>query len=247
MAADYAPFGGDKYGGFGGDVESGLYPGISSTDNMLRWGFVCKVYGVISCQLVLTSIIAAIIMFNRPIQTFFLTSVWLQVLLMVATFALLIPLHIYKTSHPTNVVLLGAWTAVMSTTVGMACSFYQPLIVLEAVALTAGIVVALTAYAFHATKRGAEFGWMGPMLFASLWALIIWSFVQIFFHPGPVARTVFSLLGALLFSAYVVFDTWLVIARVDLDDWVGASITIYLDIINLFLYILRILGSQSRD
>ena len=83
----------------------------------------------------------------------------------------------------------------------MACSFYQPLIVLEAVALTAGVVTGLTAYAFHATKRGAEFGWMGPMLFASLWALIIWSFIQLFFSPGPVARTIFALLGAILFSA----------------------------------------------
>ena len=38
-----------------------------------------QVYGVLSCQLGLTAIIAAVIMFNRPVQLFFLTSVWLQV------------------------------------------------------------------------------------------------------------------------------------------------------------------------
>jgi FtsH-binding integral membrane protein len=84
------------------------------------------------------------------------------------------------------------------------------------------------------------------MLFGCLLAMIVWSFIQLFFPPGPVGRTIFALLGAFLFSAYLVFDTQLLITRFDLDDYVWAAITIYLDIINLFLYILRLLG-ESRN
>ena len=47
----------------------------------------------------------------------------------------------------------------LSVTLGMACSFYQPAVVLEAVALTAAVVAALTAYAFYATRKGRDFRW----------------------------------------------------------------------------------------
>ena len=48
---------------------------------------------------------------------------------------------------------------------------------------------------------------MGPMLFGCLMALLVWSVFQIFLPPGPVQNTIFSLLGSILFSAYIVYDT----------------------------------------
>ena len=38
-------------------------------------------------------------------------------------------------------------------------------------------------------------------------ALLVWTVFQIFFPPGPVQNTIFSLLGSILFSAYIVYDT----------------------------------------
>ncbi len=48
---------------------------------------------------------------------------------------------------------------------------------------------------------------LGPMLFGCLMALLVWSIFQIFLPPGPVQNTIFSLLGSILFSAYIVYDT----------------------------------------
>jgi len=48
-------------------------------------------------------------------------------------------------------------TALLSVSVGTTCTFYQPLVVLEALALTAAIVVALTVYTFNAARKGANF------------------------------------------------------------------------------------------
>ncbi len=48
---------------------------------------------------------------------------------------------------------------------------------------------------------------LGPMLFGCLMALLVWSVFQIFLPPGPVQNTIFSLLGSILFSAYIVYDT----------------------------------------
>ena len=54
---------------------------------------------------------------------------------------------------------------------------------------------------------------MGPILFSSLWALIIWGFIQLFFRPGPVGQMIYALLGAFIFSGYIVYDTYLLLAR----------------------------------
>lgn len=138
-------------------------------------------------------------------------------------------------------------TSIFGVTIGLTLTFFQPLIVIQAVAITAAVVGGLTAYTFWATRKGVELTWMGPMLFSCLWAMLIWGFIQIFFHPGPVAQTIYSLLGALLFSGYIVFDTHLLIQRLDIDDYIWGAVSLYLDIINLFLYILRILQQSQNN
>ena len=52
---------------------------------------------------------------------------------------------------------LSLQTALLSVSVGTTCTFYEPMIVLEALALTAAIVVALTVYTFNAARKGANF------------------------------------------------------------------------------------------
>jgi len=55
----------------------------------------------------------------------------------------------------------------------------------------------------------------------------------------------YSLFGALLFSAFIIFDTWKIANILSPDDYIIACNELYLDIINLFLYILSILGIGS--
>lgn len=45
--------------------------------------------------------------------------------------------------------------------------------------LTAGVVVSLTAYAFWASKKGKEFGYLGPILSSALTILVLTSFLQV--------------------------------------------------------------------
>lgn len=220
---------------------------MTQTESQLRWGFCLKVFSIVGCQLALTAVMAALIMFNQPVQNLVLTNLPLQIIFMLAPFVMMIPLWIWKDRHPLNLALLAVFTLFLSVSVGAACSTYAPFIVLEAVALTASIVGALTAYSFYASKKGVDFSFLGPMLFAGLWAMIIWGFLQIFFTPGPIAHTVYALLGSFLFSGYIVYDIQLLIARLSLDDYIWASVNLYLDVINLFLYILQLLGRHQRN
>lgn len=52
-------------------------------------------------------------------------------------------------------------------------------IVLEALILTSGVVSALTGYTFWASKKGKDFSYLGPVLFAGLIVLILIGFIQV--------------------------------------------------------------------
>lgn len=62
-----------------------------------------------------------------------------------------------------------------------------------------------------------------------------------FFDFGLGGRMVFSLVGALIFVGYILYDTSLIIHHFGPDDYIIAAVTLYLDIINLFLYLLELL------
>lgn len=205
-----------------------------------------KVYGIVGLQLVLTAVVGYFVASSPALLSYVAGSLALQLLFFLGSFLLLFPLYLYQDRHPENMIFLGLWTALMSVSLGMACSLYAPLVVLEAVALTAGVVTFLVLYAHYAVRKGLDFSPYLPLLGGLLWTFVLWGFVQLFFHPGPAARTVYALLGALLFSAYLVVDAQMVATRFELDNYIWASVTIYLDIINLFLRILQLLGDRQN-
>ncbi|CAI5514641.1 unnamed protein product [Closterium sp. Naga37s-1] len=230
--------------GEGPDVEAGpssdlLYPGITLSENEMRWGFIRKVYGIIGAQLLLTAAVGSCFALIPSVRDFGLTNGYFMFFATILPFATLIPLVIYRSRHPLNLALLAIWTASMSMTVGLICSMYSGPIVVEALGLTASVVLGLTAYTYYAVKKGQEFSYLGPMLYVSLWLLLGWSFIQIFWGLG--SEFALALVGALIFALFIVYDTDLIIRRYSYDEYVMASLNIYLDIINLFIRMLEIL------
>merc|ERR1712116_63233 len=74
---------------------------------------------------------------------------------------------------------------------------------------------------------------------------------EVLIAVGMTAGVVFSIIGAIIFSLYIVFDTQMMMGgnhkySLDPEEYVFAALNLYLDIINLFLYILHIIGA-SRD
>ncbi|GKE67502.1 BI1-like protein, partial [Tanacetum coccineum] len=52
------------------DLELGgtLYPGISHGENILRWGFIRKVYGILAAQMVLTTLVSFATVLYAPVN-----------------------------------------------------------------------------------------------------------------------------------------------------------------------------------
>merc|ERR1719326_1064404 len=118
---------------------------------------------------------------------------------------------------------------------------------MTAAALTTGIFIGLSAYAFT-TK--SDFTGAGPYLFAALMGISLFGLVLIIFPAGAMMHKIYAGLGALLFSFYIVYDTQLIVGgnhkkhQFSVDDYVFAALNLYLDIINLFLYLLSLFGDR---
>jgi len=52
--------------------------------------------------------------------------------------------------------------------------------------------------------------------------------------------------GALLFSLFIIYDTQMIMTRLSPEEYIFATIQLYLDIINLFIEILKILEKVNR-
>merc|ERR1712228_625361 len=140
---------------------------------------------------------------------------------------------------PHNMYLLGAFTFVEAFLVGIVTTAYAEEnagIVLEAVFLTGSLFIGLTIFTFQSK---IDFSFLGAFLYMGLGALILWGFLAIFF--GVQTGYVYALLGCIVFSGYILFDTWLIMDRLSPHEYVLGAIMLYLDMINLFLYILQCL------
>ena len=90
------------------------------------------------------------------------------------------------------------------------------------------------------------FARLGGLLFGCLIGLIIAEIVAIFIFPG--LQNIFAWVGAILFTLYIGYDYWKAQQYPKtLDNAVDSALDIYLDIINLFLKILQILGSSKSN
>ncbi|GFZ14059.1 bax inhibitor-1 family protein [Actinidia rufa] len=156
--------------------------------------------------------------------------------------AVLCPLYVYQQKHPLNLIILGLFTLCLSLTVGVSCANTDGRIVLEALILTSAVVASLTGYTFWASKKGKDFSYLGPILFTSLFTLFLAGFIQMFFFPlGSTSVAIYGGISAVIFSGYIVYDTNNLIKRFTYDEHIWASVTLYLDILNLFLAILRVM------
>ncbi|KAG9257772.1 transmembrane BAX inhibitor motif-containing protein [Emericellopsis atlantica] len=210
----------------------------------IRNQFIRKVYTILSAQLIATAAVSGLTFWSDGYKT------WIQshpAVVYASLFGSLIFMGLTywkRKSYPTNLLFLSLFTLTEAYAISVIVSFYKSSIVLNAVFLTAGIFIFLTAFACQ-TKYDFT-SWM-PYLFGALWGLMLFGFMSIFFTYSSTAELVYGGIGALVFSAYILVDTQLVMRHHHVEEEIAAAISLYLDIINLFLMILRILNSQNNN
>ena len=226
------------------DLEAGMISQDleDKSEAILRMGFIRKVYGILSLQLLMTTLFVGFA-FEPIFNLFLYNNIGLFYVAMMMNIAILLSMVCVPSllrTVPTNYILLFVWTFCEGYMVATVAAFNPPEIVLTAAGLTALVSVALTVYAFT-TKT--DFTFLGGFLFVMTFIMLFWGILTLIF--GFFFYTVYCVLGVMLFSIYLIFDTQLILGKFGLqysiDDYILASINIYIDIIQLFLYILQLL------
>lgn len=112
--------------------------------------------------------------------------------------------------------------------------------VMTAALITTVVTMALTGYVY---KTGKDFSRMGGFLFAGLIVVVLASIAAIFV---PAMQAGVSAVAALLFSGFILYDTSRLV-RGEEDNYVMAACSMYLNVLNLFLSVLQLLGFSTKD
>jgi FtsH-binding integral membrane protein len=200
-----------------------------------RTAYIRNVYALLVLTLAITVVGAIIGMANNLAQRFFIPALIVEIIVFLVT------LGVRRVPY-LNVTMLCTYTFLSGFTLAAVLARYVALgytaCIWQAMAVTTAVFVVLSLYV-HITKK--DFTWMGGMLFTILIGLVVTGFVFLFF-PGSLRIFIWSVVGAVTFCGYILYDTSKIILKYDTSEVVSAVIDLYLDIINLFLDLLRILA-----
>lgn len=101
----------------------------------------------------------------------------------------------------------------------------------------------------YAARSKRDFSFLGGFLFAGTIGLILIGLVSLFIDFGSTTYLLISIVGILIFSGWVLYDVGQYRDGVHPEEVPLAALNLYLNFINLFLYILRFIASivASRD
>ena len=212
-----------------------------------------KVYLWMTLALVITAITAYGVATSPAAIQFILGNRIVFFGLIIAEFALVFAVGgmINRLSITTATLLFTLYSVVNGATLSIILLAYTHESVTQVFFITAGTFAAMSAVGYL-TKR--DLSSMGRILFMALIGLIIATVVNIFWkNSGFMA--ILNYLGVLIFVGLTAYDTQKIknmLLTAEDGGEVGqkmallGALTLYLDFINLFLYLLRILG-KSRD
>ena len=164
--------------------------------------------------------------------------------------AFVIPARLTKMSTATCLLLFCIFAAAMGVWLAPIFVIYRLGTIVYTFFITAGTFGAMSIYGYFTKTDLSKFG---TYMIMALWGLIIAIVVNIFLKSSGL-EWVISIVGVLLFTGLTAWDTQMVkrLAAANLDPQMAdklatmGALNLYLDFINLFLFLLRIFGG-GRD
>jgi len=204
--------------------------------------------------LALTGVIALGVANNPPLLQAIFTNTGLFFGIIIAQLAMvwILSASIMKLNTTAATLMFAGYAALNGLSLSIIFLAYTGTSIASVFFITAGTFGAMSLYAIT-TKRDLS-GW-GNYLFMALIGLVVASLVNVFLRSDGMSFII-SIVGVLLFTALTAYDTQAIKKMSDYyGDGVGeenyvrlsilGALKLYLDFINLFLYLLRILGNRK--
>jgi FtsH-binding integral membrane protein len=221
------------------------FPGTLVRSGEERATLVRRTYGLVFVSIVVTALGVAFGFTQPALMEAVARHPFIT---MLAMFAPLVMAMQARRSFPRNLILTLIFTFIEGIWLAPFLLFAErasPGIVGQAGLLTLSTFGVLTLYAVL-SKR--DFSAWGSFFIVGLWVLIATSLLNLF--VGSALGSLWIAGGTVLvFSGLLVFDTWRIVrsGAYGPDDYVPAAVNIYLDLLNLFIAIITLLGGRRRD
>lgn len=233
----------------GNSVNNG-YTAYSEVDRVAS-GAMKKVYLKMTLGLLVTAFVSMWCAGSAAYLHFMFTNTWFMWVLFGAELLLVLGISagINKLSSPAATALFYIFALVNGLALSPIFVAYTSESIAKTFFITAGTFGAMSVYGYFTNRDLTRWG---TVLFMALIGLIIASVVNIFLHSDGLGWII-SIAGVLIFVGLTAWDTQKIkqMAEMMPADQVGriatlGALNLYLDFINLFLYLLRFFGN-SRD
>ncbi len=214
--------------------------------------FLSAVYGWMCTGLALTAVTAWFIAASPTLVTAIAANRVLFWGLMIAQLGIVFVLsaRVQRLGASTASLLFILYPALTGVTISFVLLVYTGESVATTFLVTAGMFGGLAAYG---TMTGRSLAGLGQFLFMGLIGVVLASVVGLFWHSDGLQFLV-SFVGVIVFAGLAAYDAQRLktMALATQDGQTGSyaivgALTLYLDFINLFLFLLRFTGSRRND
>lgn len=213
--------------------SSASQPSVLQTNKVLR-----NTYMLLAMTLVFSAVCAGIAMAVG-------ISPMMSLVMTIGAFITLFVVQ-KKADSASGIYWVFAFTGLMGASLGYTLNFYLgvagPGLIMEALGATALVFFALSGYALTTKK---DFSFMGGFLVVGLVVVLVAAIANIFFAVPAVSLAISAAI-VFIMSGFILFDTSRIIHGGE-TNYIRATVSLYLNIYNLFTSILHLLGAFGGD
>lgn len=219
----------------------------------MQKSFINKVYGWMSVGLFITAITAYLVAGNSTVLRMVLGNPILYFGLFILEIFMVgyLVARIKNMSLQTATNIFLAYSFVNGLTLSFIFIAYTKASIASAFFTSAGMFAVMSIYGYTTKKDLTNFG---GFLFMGLIGIVIASVVNIFIK-NSVFDLMISILGVFIFTGLTAYDTQKIKNMIfennnseeDKKTAILGALILYLDFINLFLFLLRLIGGRGRD
>ncbi|ASX26427.1 Bax inhibitor-1/YccA family protein [Candidatus Williamhamiltonella defendens] len=234
----------NRYSKSNGSIIEGRSTGIQA--------YMSQVYGWMTCGLLLTAFVAWYAANNPAILNLIFSSqiVFFGLIIVQLGLVFVISGMIHKLSGAMATSLFMLYSALTGLTISSIFVVYTQSSIASTFVITAGMFGAMSFYGY-VTKR--DLTGLGNMLFMGVIGILLASIVNIWLKSSALMWAV-TYIGVVLFVGLTAYDTQKLKnmgEQLDSNDKEGfrkysivGALTLYIDFINLFLMLIRIIGNR---
>jgi FtsH-binding integral membrane protein len=209
-----------------------------------KQGFLLQIYGTLIFELLVTFFIVYSFRnhprFAKPSKLYLILYFVLAIILILILSFVPMPPIVKFLIFTLLAIVIGAM--LYSTT------FLIPReLITQALTGAISIFIAMSVVGIILASLGFDLGWLGMILLGALIGLIVASLILLLFdkNKSSLAHKTVLIIGLILFGVYVIYETNIILQENYDQDFISASVSLYLDFINIFSRILALEQMES--